>query len=89
MTSKNSRMVNYENPKSPLLKIGRITQINYIPEGSTMRGDTEYYHIMGDTGRVTMNSNAILVTDSTGKNLYIVRDRNTSYPKFTDRGIIG
>jgi hypothetical protein len=50
---------------------------------------TEFYHISGDTGEKTLKSNLILATDSKGKNLYLLRDRKSKFPVFTERGIIG
>ena len=44
----------------------------------------------GDTGERKLKTNLILATDKKGRNLYLVRkNKNSSYPKFTDRGIIG
>ena len=83
------RKISYEPPKSPLVKIGRISQLNYTPEFPSKKSGTEYYHRAGDLGYKTIKGNAILATDLKGKNLYIIRETSSKYPIFTDRGIEG
>lgn len=83
------RKIGYEPPSGALVKIGRVTQINYQPEEPSKRKNSEYYHKMGDTGEKTLKSNTILATDQNGKNLYLLNDKQGQYPKFTNRGIIG
>ena len=83
------RKIKYEPPKGILIKIGKLSQLNYIPEYPSMRKGVEYYHRSGDIGHKILKSNAILATDIKGKNLYILKDKNTKYPKFTERGIVG
>lgn len=77
------------NPKEPLIKIGRLSQLNYIPEFPSKKSGTEFYHISGDTGEKTLKSNLILATDSKGKNLYLLKDKRSRYPVFSGRGILG
>ena len=84
-----TRKIGYEPPNGVLVKIGRVTQINYRPEEPSKRKNSEYYHKMGDTGEKTLKSNTILATDRMGNNLYLLNDKQGKYPKFTDRGIIG
>ena len=86
-----SRKISFEppNPKQPLIKLGRMSQINYVPEFPSSRVGVEYYHKSGDTGYKTLKSNLILATDLKGKNLYLIRDGKSKYPIVTGRGIIG
>lgn len=86
-----TRKVTYEppNPKQPLIKLGRLSQINYVPEFPSKRIGVEYYHQSGDTGVKKLKSNLILATDLKGKNLYLIRDGKSKYPIVTGRGIIG
>jgi len=86
---RNARRVNLPNPKGgSLMKIGRLTQINYIPENPSMLAGAEYSHKFGDTGTVVFKKNKpILAVDSTGKQLYIINDKSTY--KFGPRGIVG
>ena len=81
--------VYYEPPPKELLQIGNITQINYRPRKPSKRNNEEYYHKAGDLGERTIKTNLILATDKEGHNLYLVKAKNTKYPVFTDRGIIG
>ena len=83
------RKVRYEPPKGQLIKIGRLSQINYIPEYPSQRRKVEYYHKSGDIGTTVLKSNAILATNKEGTQLYILKEKGTKYPKFTERGIIG
>lgn len=85
------RKVSYEppNPNQPLIKLGRMSQINYVPEFPSKRKGVEYYHKSGDTGYKTLRSNLILATDLKGKNLYLIREGKSKYPIVTGRGIIG
>ena len=85
------RKISYEPPPKdkPLLKVGRISQINYIPEFPSKKSGQEFYHISGDTGEKTLKSNLILATDSKGKNLYLLKDKESKLPFFSKRGIIG
>ena len=86
------RKISYEPPPKdkPLLKVGRISQINYIPEFPSKKSGQEFYHISGDTGEETLKSNLILATDSKGKNLYLLKDKKNRRPYFSGkRGIIG
>ena len=86
---KGTRVVNYENPKGTLIKIGRLSEIKYKPEYPSQHKGVEFYHKAGDTGNRMLKSNMILATDSKGKNLYLIKDKKTKYPVFTGRGIIG
>ena len=86
------RKISYEPPPKdkPLLKVGRISQINYIPEFPSKKSGQEFYHLSGDTGEKTLKSNLILATDSKGKNLYLLKDKKNRRPYFSGkRGIIG
>lgn len=85
------RKVRYQppNPKEALIKIGRLVQLNYRPEPPSKLSKTEFYHRSGDTGTKTLKSNLILATDRKGKNLYLLKDRRSKYPVFTERGILG
>jgi len=79
----------YEPPPSELIVIGELSQINYRPVRG-QHSNTEFYHQSGDTGTAKLNTNLILCTDKQGKNLYLVKkNKNSKYPIFTDRGIIG
>jgi len=81
----------YEPPPNgePLIKIGRLSQINYVPEGPSHKAGHEFYHKSGDLGHKTIKSNAILATNQQGTQLFIVREKDSKYPLFTERGIIG
>ena len=83
------RKVAYEPPPKRLVKIGRLSQLNYIPEYPSKRARQEFYHRSGDTGAEVLKSNLILATDEKGRNLYLLKDKGSKYPKFTKRGIIG
>ena len=83
--------VMYEPPPKgePLVKIGRLVRIEYEPEYPSKRSGVRYYHEGGDTGTKILKSNAILATDQSGKQLYIVRETKNRRPYFSGRGIIG
>ena len=85
------RKISYEPPPKgkPLVKVGRISQINYIPEFPSKKSGTEFYHLSGDTGEKTLKSNLILATDQDGKNLYLLKDKKSKHPFFSSRGLIG
>ena len=85
------RKVFFEPPPKgeSLIKIGRLSRIDYIPENPSKRAGTEYYQHAGDLGHKVIRSNAILCTNQKGNQLYIVKETNSEYPKFTERGIIG
>jgi len=83
------RKVRYEPPKSPLIKIGKLVRVEYQPEHPSKRTGTRYYHEMGHTGTSILKSNLILATDQKGKNLYLLKDKDTKYPYFSKLGIIG
>jgi hypothetical protein len=89
MPPKTKRKVHYTNPKGTLIKIGRISEIKYKPEGSTKFLNTEFYHISGDTGEQKLKSNLLLCTDLDGKNIYLVKDKPGKHPFFSERGVIG
>lgn len=82
--------VYYEPPAGELIQIGELTQINYRPRKPSLRNSNEFFHKSGDTGEKMLPTNLILATDKDGKNLYLVRkNKDSKYPVFTDRGIIG
>ncbi len=85
----NLRQVQFVPPQGHLVKIGRLTEIRYTPEAPSQYEGTEFYHKSGDTGAKMLRSNCILCTDSTGKNLYIIKEKQGKYPYFSSRGIIG
>lgn len=79
--------VNVPEPGDTLVKIGRLTELRYRPEEPSQHTGTEFYHKMGDTGRMVLRNKPILATGPDGKGLFIIDDKAS--PKFTDRGIIG
>lgn len=79
--------VNVPEPGDTLVKIGRLTELRYRPEEPSQHTGTEFYHKMGDTGRMVLKNKPILATGPDGKGLFIIDDKAS--PKFTDRGIIG
>ena len=83
--------VYYEPPPKgkPLVKVGRISQINYIPEFPSEKRGQEFWHKSGDIGGEILKSNLILATDKDGKNLYLLRDKKSKFPYFSPRGLIG
>lgn len=83
------RMVSYENPTGPLIKIGRIRRIDYEPEFPSKHRGTQFYHMSGDTGSRKLPSNLILATDEKGENFYLIKDKPGKYPLFSERGILG
>ena len=88
----NIRKVMYENPdpKKPLVEIGKISTINYVPQSPSKKQGVEFTHKMGDDGEKIKMSNALLCTDEKGENLYIIRDNpKVKRPFFNARGIIG
>ena len=80
-----SRKVKVPTPGGSLLKIGRLTELNYRPEAPSRRAGQEYFHRLGDTGSMILPEKPILATD--GKNLYIIPEESRT--RFTERGIIG
>ena len=88
--SPSTRTVNLPVPKQgeSLVAIGYLEQIRYRPYGNSTRKAVICKHDAGDTGSRKVNAKTILATDEKGRNLYIVPQHPT-YPKFTDRGIIG
>ena|SRR3972149_8236428 len=85
-----TRKVSYEPPIGPLLAIGELESLVYIPYGSSHRKGTAYSHKSGDLGHKVLRTNLLLVTDSKGKNLYLVKkDPRSKWPVFSDRGILG
>ncbi len=84
-----TRKVTYENPEGTLVKIGRLIRIEYAPEYPSKHTGTRFYHDSGDTGTKMLKSNLILATDTKGKNLFLVRDKESKYPFFSSRGVIG
>ena len=83
--------VYYDPPKKgeKLIKIGRLVQIDYVPERGQHQG-TQFYHKSGDLGHKKIKSNAILCTNQAGTQLYLVReDKNVKFPVFSERGILG
>ena len=83
------RKVMYQEPKDGerLVMIGRISQINYIPNENSKHKGTEFYHKTGDIGTKILPHKPILAVSEDGKRFYIIPDKSTA--KFTDRGIIG
>lgn len=86
---KSSRTVQYDPPTNPLIKWGKISQINYIPEKPSQHTGVEFYHKFGDYGSSMKfgKHKPILATDAKGKNLYIIKDKSSFH--LTERGIIG
>ena len=84
-----ARNLQVAKPSSPLIKIGRITKIEYQPEGSSRHKNITFFHNFGDTGSQDRGSNSILATDKDGKNLFIIKEQDGKYPYFSGRGIIG
>ena len=83
---KRIRKVKFELPKGRLVKIGRLISLDYAPENPSRHVGVRYTHKFGDTGRVILPDKPLLVTDSKGKNLYIIKDGAKTH--FTERGII-
>lgn len=86
---KGTRKVFYEAPKGELIKIGRLANIEYIPEPPSKYTGTRFTHEAGDLGHKIIKSNAILATNNQGTQLYIVKETKSKYPKFSERGILG
>ena len=82
------RRVRFQSPKpnETLVAIGRITQINYRPYGSSGRKGVEYTHTMGDTGSSINPEKPVLAVSQDGKRFYIIRDKARTH--FSARGII-
>lgn len=70
-----------------LVKIGRLTELRYTPEEPSEHTGTEFFHKMGDTGRMVLKKKPILATGPDGKGLFVIDDGAST--KFTDRGLIG
>jgi len=84
------RIVKFNNPKGPLIKIGNVSRIDYVPGENSHHRGINFYHHLGDTGDRKLRTNWILATDESGKNFYLLKDNpKSSYPVFTERGIIG
>ena len=81
------RRVRYVPPKEPLVAIGYITDITYLPYGSSKRKGTAYQHLWGDTGSKVLREKPILAVSQDGRNFYILRNRSSA--RFSERGIIG
>ena len=84
---KGTRSVNVREPKR-LIKLGRLTRINYAPESPSTLTGTEYTHRFGDRGYTFDGKNKpVLAVSQDGRQLVIVNDKSTY--KFNSRGIIG
>ncbi len=82
--------VYYEAPENEeIVKIGRLVRIDYTPESNSQHEGTHFTHEAGDLGHKTIKSNAILATNKSGTQLYIVKEKKGKYPKFSERGILG
>ncbi len=82
--------VYYEAPEGEeIIKIGRLVRIDYTPEANSKYEGTHFTHEAGDLGHKTIRSNAILATNKSGTQLYIVKEKKSKYPKFSERGILG
>ena len=82
--------IKFKNPKGTLIKIGKVSRIDYIPGENSKHKGVNFYHKSGDTGEEKLDSNWILATDKSGKYFYLIKeDDNLEYPVFTERGIIG
>ena len=85
------RKISYEPPPKdkPLVKLGKISQINYIPEFPSKKANIEFYHNFGDYGEAMKFSKdkPILATNKDGTQLYIIKDKSKF--KLTERGIVG
>lgn len=82
--------VYYEAPDGEeIVKIGRLVRIDYTPEANSRYEGTHFTHESGDLGHKTIKSNAILATNKSGTQLYIVKEKKGKYPKFSGRGILG
>ena len=85
-----ARKVTYEAPVGNLVAIGKLAEIVYIPYGSSRRKGVAYSHKSGDLGYKVLKTNLLLVTDSLGKNFYLIKENTRSkWPVFSDRGILG
>jgi len=85
-----ARKVSYEPPVAPLIAIGELLEISYIPYGSSRRKGTAYSHKSGDLGHKVLRTNLLLVTDSRGKNLYLIKKNpGSKWPRFSSQGILG
>ena len=90
MAPQTQKTVYFENPKGPMVAIGRLTQLEYTPEGATQHKGVKFFHKSGDVGNKMLKSNLIVCTDAKGENIYLVKENpNSSYPRFSDRGILG
>jgi hypothetical protein len=84
------RKVTLPEPEGGLVKLGRLTRLDYSPEGQTQHRSVTFFHKAGDTGDKKLRSNTILATDSKGKNLFLIKDDPKSrFPFVNERGIIG
>ena len=85
--SKGTRSVNIREPKR-LIKLGRLTRINYAPESPSTLAGREYTHSFGDFGHVFKGKNKpVLAVSEDGKQLVVVNDKSTY--TFNSRGIVG
>jgi len=85
--SPNLVKIKYKMPDKPLVKIGRLLEVTYLPELPSKRTGTAYTHKWGDTGSMTLPGKPILAVDKSGKNFYILK--SSSRAKFSERGIVG
>ena len=88
---KGIRKVFYEPPPKgqPLVKLGILTRLDYRPEAPSKKANVEFYHYSGDTGATERKSNLILCTDKQGRNIYLVKDKDSKFPYVNERGVIG
>lgn len=86
---KNVRKVKIRIPNrgEKLIKIGRLTAIQYRPEHPSRLKGQEYRHILGDMGTRILPDKPLLATGADGKGLFIIDDG--AKPMLTTRGIIG
>ena len=83
------RKVFYQEPEGEIIKIGRLARIEYNPEPPSKLTGTRYTHESGDLGHKVIKSNAILASNKEGTQLYIVKEKNTKFPRFSKFGILG
>lgn len=82
--------IKFVNPTGELIKIGKVSRIDYVPGENSQHVGINFFHKTGDTGDKKLKSNWILAVDKSGKHFYLIKeDESSSYPVFTGRGIIG
>ena len=72
-----------------LIAIGKVVAVEYEPIGTSGRKGDVYRHEWGDTGQRKVESLHYFCTDTTRRRFYLIKGKDSSYPVFNERGVVG